>query len=74
MTSDRPYRKSLGNEEAVRRLRAGSGTQWDPTVLDVFLSLLEAGQLKPVELPGHEPVVGHLPIYPNISASDRRAA
>jgi len=74
MTSDRPYRKSLGNEEATRRLRAGSGTQWDPAVVDVFLSLLEAGQLRPVELPGQEPVVGHLPSYPDISASDRSAA
>ena len=74
MTSDRPYRKSLGNEEAVRRLKAGSGTQWDPAVVDVFLSLLEAGQLRPVELPGSEPVVGHMPVYPDISQPDRRAA
>ena len=74
MTSDRPYRKSLGNEEAVRRLQAGSGTQWDPAVLEVFLALLAARRLKPVDLPGHEPLVGHLPSFPNISASDRSAA
>jgi putative two-component system response regulator len=74
MTSDRPYRKSLGNDEAVRRLGAGSGTQWDPAVVDVFLALLEAGQLRPVELPGHEPVIGHLPVFPDISASSKRAA
>jgi putative two-component system response regulator len=74
MTSDRPYRKSLGNEEAVRRLKAGAGTQWDPHVVEVFLELLHAGRLEPVELPGHEPVVGHMPSFPDISASDRRAA
>jgi len=74
MTSDRPYRKSLGIEEAVRRLKASSGTQWDPHVVEVFLDLLHAGRLAPVELPGHEPVVGHLPFFPDISASDRRAA
>jgi putative two-component system response regulator len=74
MTSDRPYRKSLGVEEAVRRLTAGTGTQWDPHVVATFLELLAAGRLAPVELPGHEPVIGHLPSFPDISASDRRAA
>ena len=74
MTSDRPYRKSLGLVEAVRRLKASSGTQWDPHVVEVFLELLHAGRLEPVELPGHEPVVGHLASFPDISASDRRAA
>jgi putative two-component system response regulator len=74
MTSDRPYRSSLGQEEAVRRLRAGNGTQWDARVVTVFLNLLEAGSLAPVELPGHEPTIGHLPSFPAVSASDRRAA
>ncbi|HET9326741.1 MAG TPA: HD domain-containing phosphohydrolase [Candidatus Eisenbacteria bacterium] len=74
MTSDRPYRRSLGDDEAVRRLKAGSGIQWDPAVVDVFLSLLETGQLRPVDLPGNEPVVGHLPSYPDISQPDLDAA
>ncbi len=39
MTTDRPYRKRLGVEEACRRLREGAGTQFDPAVVDVFLSL-----------------------------------
>jgi putative nucleotidyltransferase with HDIG domain len=39
MTTDRPYRKRLSVEEACRRLREGSGTQFDPAVVDVFLSL-----------------------------------
>jgi putative nucleotidyltransferase with HDIG domain len=39
MTTDRPYRKQLSVEEACRRVREGAGTQFDPTVVDVFLSL-----------------------------------
>jgi GAF domain-containing protein len=39
MTTDRPYRKRLGADEACRRLRDGAGTQFDPAVVDVFLSL-----------------------------------
>jgi diguanylate cyclase (GGDEF)-like protein len=39
MTTDRPYRKRLSIEEACRRLREGAGSQFDPAVVDVFLSL-----------------------------------
>jgi putative nucleotidyltransferase with HDIG domain len=39
MTTDRPYRKRLSVDEACRRLREGAGTQFDPAVVDVFLSL-----------------------------------
>ena len=44
MTTDRPYRKRLSCEEACRRLGEGAGTQFDPDVVDVFLSL-------PLEVP-----------------------
>ena len=44
MTTDRPYRKRLSCEEACRRLREASGTQFDPDVVDVFLGL-------PIEMP-----------------------
>jgi diguanylate cyclase (GGDEF)-like protein len=39
MTTDRPYRRRLSVDEACRRLREGAGTQFDPAVVDVFLSL-----------------------------------
>lgn len=39
MTSDRPYRKALGREIAVSELRKGSGTQFDPTIVEAFLKL-----------------------------------
>ncbi|PCI37285.1 MAG: hypothetical protein COB53_07030 [Elusimicrobia bacterium] len=37
MNSDRPYRKALGREKASEELRKGSGTQFDPKVVDAFL-------------------------------------
>ena len=41
MTSDRPYRRRLSHREAVRRLTEGSGSQFDPHVVDVALRVLE---------------------------------
>ena len=40
MTTDRPYRKRLSHPEAVRRLRESAGTQFDPHVVEVALSVL----------------------------------
>lgn len=37
MVSSRPYRKGLPFEDAERRLRESSGTQFDPEVVNVFL-------------------------------------
>ena len=41
MTTDRPYRRKLSHPEAVRRLREGAGTQFDPRVVEVCLRVLE---------------------------------
>jgi HD-GYP domain-containing protein (c-di-GMP phosphodiesterase class II) len=41
MTTDRPYRARLSKEEACRRLRESSGTQFDPNIVSLFLTLLE---------------------------------
>jgi diguanylate cyclase (GGDEF)-like protein len=40
MTTDRPYRKRLPEEEALRRLEEGAGTQFDPQVVDVCKRVL----------------------------------
>ncbi len=40
MTTDRPYRKRLAKEEAVRRLEEGAGTQFDPRIVDVCKTVL----------------------------------
>jgi len=42
MTTTRPYRDSLGHAEAIRRLRDGAATQFDPTIVDVFLDVVTA--------------------------------
>ena len=41
MTTDRSYRGRLPVEEAVRRVRDGAGTQFDPAVVKIFLNLFE---------------------------------
>ena len=41
MVSSRPYRKGLPIEEAVRRLILASGTQFDPVVVQCFLSFAQ---------------------------------
>ena len=39
MTAERPYRKRLSIKEAVEELKANSGTQFDPKVVNAFVSL-----------------------------------
>ena len=41
MTTDRPYRRALPAEEALRRLEEAAGTQFDPQVVNVCLRVLE---------------------------------
>ena len=40
MTTDRPYRRSIGVDEAKARLREGAGTQFDPGVVSALLLVL----------------------------------
>jgi diguanylate cyclase (GGDEF)-like protein len=46
MTTDRPYRDRLQHDEALRRLRAGAGSQFDPTVVETFARLYELGDVE----------------------------
>ncbi len=41
MTSDRPYRKSLSTEEAMEILNKGSGKEYDPRLVKIFLTILK---------------------------------
>jgi HD-GYP domain-containing protein (c-di-GMP phosphodiesterase class II) len=45
MVTDRPYRGALPHEEAVRRLKEASGTQFDPTAVAAFVRLFEADKI-----------------------------
>jgi ribonuclease P protein subunit RPR2 len=46
MTSDRPYRGSIGVHRALEEVEAGAGTQFDPEVVRVFVRMIDEG---PVE-------------------------
>jgi HD-GYP domain-containing protein (c-di-GMP phosphodiesterase class II) len=48
MTSDRPYRKGMRDDEALRRLEAASGTQFDPQVVEAFVTAHAAGTITQV--------------------------
>lgn len=47
MTTDRPYRKALLQEEAEAILRSGAGQQWDPKLVEAMLEV--------ARLDGHHP-------------------
>jgi HD-GYP domain-containing protein (c-di-GMP phosphodiesterase class II) len=50
MTTTRPYRKSLGIREALRRLEDASGSQLDERLVQVFVEGIETAPDAP--LPG----------------------
>ncbi|RIL01908.1 MAG: hypothetical protein DCC71_17055 [Proteobacteria bacterium] len=45
MTSEASYQPAVLPEEAVRRIEAGSGTQFDPELVRVFLTLARRGDV-----------------------------
>lgn len=47
MTSPRPYRQALPPEQARAELRRGAGTQFDPKVVEAFLSLEQENSSRP---------------------------
>ncbi|MCL6478338.1 MAG: PAS domain S-box protein [Peptococcaceae bacterium] len=51
MTSDRPYHRALSHEEAVSELKRSAGTQFDPSLVPIFLQIIEEYKNK-VDNPG----------------------
>lgn len=51
MTTDRPYRRAMTREVAIEEVRRGSGTQFDPTVVNAFLRGLGAPADAPAPAP-----------------------
>ncbi len=45
MTSDRPYRQALSLKHAIEELQKGAGTQFDPALVEAFLSWLSTHHL-----------------------------
>ncbi len=45
LRSDRPYRAAWSAEQAITQIRSEAGTHFDPTVIDVFMQLLNDGRL-----------------------------
>jgi HD-GYP domain-containing protein (c-di-GMP phosphodiesterase class II) len=44
MTTDRPYRKSLGREEALKELIANSGSQFEPRVVTALVKVVSESE------------------------------
>jgi PAS domain S-box-containing protein len=42
LTNDRPYHQALSQEEALAYIRSQAGTHFDPRIVEVFLTLIEA--------------------------------
>ncbi len=48
MTNDRPYRKAMTHREAITELKTCAGIQFDPSLVEVFLKLLDRPAAAPV--------------------------
>jgi HD-GYP domain-containing protein (c-di-GMP phosphodiesterase class II) len=46
LTSDRPYRKAMAPFEAKEILLKGTGTDFDPRVIDAFVEALKKGEME----------------------------
>ncbi len=54
MIDDRVYRKAMSHDEAIEELKRCTHTQFDPTVVEVFLRVLETHQYKSTQLAMHQ--------------------
>ncbi len=50
LRSDRPYRAAWPEEKVREHLRAGTGTHFDPRVVEVFLNMLSGEHIIPSEI------------------------
>lgn len=63
MTSNRPYRKALSLDIAIAELSENSGTQFDPAIVDVFISVLEAGKFPQSRFSAFQQEYGSVALY-----------
>ena len=50
MTTDRPYRQPVAEEEALLELRRCAGTQFDPMVVEAFCKVMARERRDPGEI------------------------
>jgi HD-GYP domain-containing protein (c-di-GMP phosphodiesterase class II) len=55
MTSHRPYSDGISVDDAIEELRACSGTQFDPDVVDALVDLVERSELPMLALKNASP-------------------
>jgi putative nucleotidyltransferase with HDIG domain len=55
MASDRPYRRGMGGEAALEQVCRGSGTQFDPRVVDALMAAISAAQTRKTRPGGEAP-------------------
>ncbi|MGM9992139.1 MAG: HD domain-containing phosphohydrolase [Candidatus Bruticola sp.] len=48
MTSNRPYRKGMPIEKAIRIINENRGSQFDPGIADIFIELYHENKLQPI--------------------------
>ena len=46
MTSSKSYKEPVSSDEAQRRVREASGSQFDPQIVDAFVAIWEQGQIE----------------------------
>ena len=49
MSSRRPYRETLPEEESLTRLRTKAGSQFDPQIVSIFLELYDTGVIERIK-------------------------
>jgi len=65
MTSDRPYRRGMSLEQAIRVLRQYAGTQFDPDIVPLFASLMAFTQ-EPSSSAGAHAGPSRVHVLPNV--------
>jgi HD-GYP domain-containing protein (c-di-GMP phosphodiesterase class II) len=74
MTSSRTYREALPVEEAVRRMRQGSGSQFKPAMVEAFERALADGSLRLMSTSGiSSESRAQSPANPNLAYGNLRA-
>ncbi len=66
MTSDRPYREGMPVDDAVAELVKNKDTQFDPSLVDIFLQLVENGHIEPILAAYKDPSKGEVAETRNI--------